>query len=151
MLPTVAVGATAMRAELKGVDPVSNVIGFAMVSVPISDVWSGTHATRVHRIKEREASLKEAEMRRKIVLGIDKDWDDLERSYQEALVADDAVVQADVNLAEETDRQRNGLSTFSDLLEAQALRQKAKDERIDARKAYWLARSAYLRSLGKDD
>jgi len=149
MLPTVAVGAAAMRMELKGVDPITNVIGFAMVSMPVSDLWSGTHNTRARRAKVREASLREVETRRKIALGIDKDWDELDRSWQASLVADEAVAQAEVNLVEESDRQRNGLSAFSDLLEAQALRQKTMDERIDARKGYALARSAYLRSVGQ--
>jgi len=146
LLPTVAVGAAAMRVELKGVDPTSNVIGFAMVSMPLSDLWSGTHNVRSHRVKVREASLREAEMRRKITLGVDKDWDDLDRAWQSSTVADEAVAQAEVNLAEKSDRYRNGLSTLSDLLEAQALRQQSLDGRTDARKDYWLAREAWLRS-----
>lgn len=151
MLPTVAVGAAAMRVELKGVDPSTNVIGFAMVSMPLSDLWAGTHNARARRVKVREASLREAETRRKIALGIDKDWDDLDRTWQSSLVADEAVAQAEVNLTEETDRQRAGLSTVSDLLEAQALRQQSLDRRVDARKDYWTGRSSYLRSIGHEE
>lgn len=151
MLPTVAVGAAAMRVELKGVDPSTNVIGFATVSVPLSDLWAGTHNVRSHRIKVREASLREAEMRRKIALGIDKDWDDLDRTWQASLVADEAVIQSEVNLNEESDRYRNGMSALSDLLEAQALRQQSLDRRVDARKDYWMGRSSYLRSVGQSE
>lgn len=151
MLPTVAVGATAMRAELKGLDPITNAMAFAVVNVPLSDAWSGLHSTRSHTLKVREASLREAETRRKIALGIDKDWDDLDRTWQSSLVADEAVAQAEVNSAEETDRHRNGMSTLSDLLEAQALRQQSLDSRLDARKDYWLAREAWLRSCAMED
>jgi outer membrane protein len=151
MLPSVVVGAAAMRADIEGIDPVTNVIGYAMVSVPVSDIWSGTHETRAHRLKVRVASLNEAETRRKMAMGIDKDWDDLVRAWQASLVAEDALTQAEVNLNEATDLRRNGLSPLSDLLEAQALRQKSIDQRIDARRTYGLARSSYLRSIAREE
>lgn len=149
-LPSVVVGAVAMRADIEGVDPVTNLVGYALVSVPVSDIWSGTHDTRARRLKVRVATLNEAETRRRIALGIDKDWDDLDRSWHASLVAEEAVAQAEVNLNEASDRHRNGLSELSDLLEAQALRQKTIDQRIDARRSYGLARSAYLRSIARD-
>lgn len=151
MLPSVVVGAAAMRADIEGVDPVTNVIGYAMVSVPVSEIWSGTHETRAHRLKVRVASLNEAETRRKMAMGIDKDWDDLVRAWQASLVAEDALTQAEVNLNEASDLRRNGLSPLSDLLEAQALRQKTIDQRIDARRTYGLARSSYLRSIAREE
>jgi len=151
MLPSVVVGAAAMRADIEGVDPVTNLVGYAMVSVPVSDLWSGTHDTRARRLKVRVATLNEAETRRKMAMGIDKDWDDLVRAWQASLVAEDAVAQAEVNLSEASDLRRNGLSPLSDLLEAQALRQKSVDQRIDARKSYGLARSSYLRSIAREE
>jgi outer membrane protein TolC len=146
-LPTVAVGAQAFRAELKGMsDPVKNVVVFGMVSVPISDVWGETYSTEAKKVKVREATLRESEMRRKIGLGVDKDWDDLVRSYQANLVAEDGVAQAEENLKVETGRYANGISSLSDLLDAQALRQQSLDKRVDSRKEYWMARNSYLRS-----
>jgi outer membrane protein len=151
-LPTVAVGAQAFRAEIKGLaDPVKNVVVFGMVSVPISDVWGETYSTAAKKVKVREAMLRESETRRKILLGLDKDWDGLVAAFQAGLVADDGVAQADENLKLETARQANGLSTLSDLLDAQALRQQAMDKRIDARKDYWMAKSAFLRSAGQTE
>jgi outer membrane protein len=148
-LPTIAVGAQAFRAELKGVDPVKNVIVFGMVSVPISDLWGETYSTAAKRVKVREATLRESETRRKMAMGLDKDWDDLVRGYQANLVAEDGVAQAEENLREEVDRRNNGISTLSDVLDAQALRQQALDKRIDSRKEYWLALCAYRRSAAR--
>lgn len=151
-LPTVAVGAQAFRADLKGMDdPVKNVLVFGMVSVPISDLWGETYSTAAKKVKVREAILRESETRRRLAMGVDKDWDDLARGYQENLVAEDGVTQADENLKVEADRYKNGLSSLSDLLDAQALRQQALDKRIDARKAYWMAKSAFLRSTGSSE
>ncbi|MBK9580052.1 MAG: hypothetical protein IPO40_23545 [Fibrobacteres bacterium] len=66
-------------------------------------------------------------------------------------MAEDALTQAEVNLNEASDLRRNGLSPLSDLLEAQALRQKSIDQRIDARRTYGLARSSYLRSIAREE
>ena len=148
MLPSVAVGAQAFRAKIDGVDAISNALVFGVVSVPVSDIWekglsSGARAAKVH-----QAKLQEANARRRISLGVDKDWDDLRRAFQSSLVADDAVAQAREALREESDRQANGLSTLSDLLDAQATLQQTLDRRTDARKDYWMARSAFLRSCG---
>ena len=146
MLPSVAVGAQAFRMELKGADAVTNAMVFGMISVPLSDIWKEGHATASHQAKLREAQMREQDTRRQIAMGIDKSWDDVVHAYRASLVAEDAVVQAEVNLTEENDRYRSGLATLSDLLEAQALRQEALAGRVDARKDYWMKRCEYLRS-----
>jgi outer membrane protein TolC len=150
MLPSVLVGVDASYLKVSEFDGSSSLTAFGVVSVPISDIWSGYHSTEGHRIKMRQAQLQEAETRRKIAMGVDKDWDDLLRAYQASLVAGDAVAQSDVNLAEENDRYRNGLATLSDLLEAQTLRQQAVEKRVEAWKDYWAKRCGYLRSVGRD-
>jgi len=133
MLPSVLVGLDVSRIKVSEFDASTSLTAFGLV-----------------RIKVREAQLQEAETRRKIALGADKDWDQLQSSYQASLVAEDAVAQADVNLAEESDRYRNGLATLSDLLEAQTLRQGALEGRVEAWKTYWKNRCDYLRSVGNN-
>ena len=66
-------------------------------------------------------------------------------------MSEEAVLQAEVNLAEETDRQANGLVAFSDLLEAQVLRQQSLDRRVDSYGDYWLRRSAFLRAIAREE
>jgi membrane fusion protein, multidrug efflux system len=56
-----------------------------------------------------------------------------------------------LNVNEVSDQQTSGLVPFSDLLEAQALRQQSSDRRIDACVDYWLKRYAFLRSVAADD
>lgn len=149
LLPAVVVGAQAFRVDIDGLDPVTNAMVYGMVSVPISDLWKGGQSVGSHRAKLREARVREADLRRRIGLGLDKARDDLERAERASRVADEEVEQAEVGLAEEDDRFRNGLSTVSDLLEAQALLQEARSGRLDAWKDYWTALRAYERATGK--
>ena len=90
-----------------------------------------------------------ADARRLVAIEIEKAWADLEAAYRAAQVAEAAIEQAEVNLREERDRYDNGFVTLSDLLEAEVLLHQAQDQRIEARRDDWLARSAYLRAVGE--
>lgn len=147
-LPSILVGADASYTKISGLEATTNLTAFGIVSVPISDIWTGIHNTETHRIKARQARLQESETRRKIDLGVAKDWDDLVRSYQVSQLAEETVTQAQENLREENDRRKSGLSLLSDLLDAQATLQQAQDRRTDSHKDYWLAYQAFLRSSG---
>jgi len=83
-------------------------------------------------------------------LEIDKTWSDLVVAWNASQVAQEAIAQADVNLKEESDRYSSGLVTFSDVLEAQVLRQQALDHQVDGHGDYWLKRSAYLRAVARE-
>lgn len=151
MLPSVAVGATAMRVDIEDMDPFTNVIVFGIATVPVTDAWAGAHAASSRRAKQHAAEIREIDARRMIALGVEKDWGDLQAAWQANVVAEDALAQADENLTVETDRHRVGVGSLSDLLEAQALRQKSLEERVAARRDYWLRRSAFLRATGDLD
>ncbi len=148
MLPSLVLGATAFRRQVGDADASKNAMLFGLLSVPVSDLWQKSYSVGSHRAALREAEVKEASVRRQIALGVDRDWDDLTRAWQSCQVAEEAVAQTGENLTEESDRYQNGLSTFSDLLDAQALRQNAQTDRLDSWRDYWKARGAYLRSVG---
>jgi outer membrane protein TolC len=84
-------------------------------------------------------------------LEIDKTWSDLVVAWNASQVSQEAITQADVNLKEESDHYNSGLVTFSDVLEAQVLRQQALDRQVDGRGDYWLKRSAYLRAIAQEE
>lgn len=149
MLPTVSVGAAAYRADIEGMPGSTNALVFGMLNVPLSDIWTASHELASQRAKESIAQKKLLDTEELLVLQIEKTWSDLVTAWQAAQVSERAVEQADVNLSEETDRHTSGLVSFSDLLEAQVLRQQALDRRIDLRSDYWLKRSAYLRSTAQ--
>ncbi len=151
MLPTVSVGAIGLRQDIRGMISQTNGLLMGMVNVPISGLWEGRHTTASQHRRVEIAENRLAETRELLDLQIESAWTDLTAAWRSNEVANEAVDQADVNLAEVSDRYRNGLVTFSDLLEAQVLRQKATDSRIDARADYWLKRAAYLRAVAAAD
>jgi multidrug efflux pump subunit AcrB/outer membrane protein TolC len=150
MLPILSVGGSVYRADIEGMPGATNALIFGMLSVPLSDVWTASHEAKSQRAKESIAQKKLADTQELLALQIEKAWSDLFTAWKGSAVADSAVEQADVNLKEETDRHASGLVSFSDLLEAQVLRQQTLDRRIDSRSDYWLKRSAYLRAIAQD-
>jgi multidrug efflux pump subunit AcrB/outer membrane protein TolC len=150
MLPSVAVGASAMHLQTNGIDAINNGCVFGTVSVPISGIWEGSYQRSAHAERIRGLEEKRSEVRELIALESQKYWDELWTAWQNSKVTGYAVGQSEVNVNEVSDRYNNGLAPFSDLLEAEALRQEALDHTIDNRAEYWSKRSAFLRAVGKD-
>jgi len=149
--PTVAIGGSVFRLDVHGIPRLTDGLVFGQVSVPISGLWEGRHhmasqSQRVSIARSRLASTREL-----LALGIAKNWTDLQVAWDAYLVTGKAIEQADTNVREVSDRHANGMVPFSDLLEAQVLKQQAEERRIDAVVEYWLMRSAYLRSIARVD
>jgi outer membrane protein len=150
MLPTLSVGAGVYRADIEGMPGTTNALVFGVLSAPLSDIWTASHELAGQRIRESIAQKKLVDTRELLGLEIEKTWSELAAAWQATQVSERAVEQSEVNLTEESDRHTNGLVSFSDLLEAQVLRQQALDRRIDLRGDYWLKRSAYLRAIAQE-
>ena len=151
MLPTVSVGALALHLKFSGLNTVNDLAVLGSVSIPVSARREIAHSVAAQRAKEQIAVSRLESSRRLIALDIQKRWDDLGIAWHAAQVADAAIEQAELNLREARDRYAAGLSTLSDLLEAEVLLHQAQDQRIDVRRDYWLARAAYLRAVGRDE
>jgi multidrug efflux pump subunit AcrB/outer membrane protein TolC len=149
-LPTLAVGASASRSDFSGVGAREEALVFATLTVPLTGLWRGAHESAAAREKQHAAELRLADGKRLVAEEASKSWDDLDAAWSAAQVADAGVQQAEVNLAEERDGYESGLETFSDLLEAQTLMHEATNRRIDARIAFTLKRSAYLRAIAAE-
>jgi outer membrane protein TolC/preprotein translocase subunit SecF len=151
MLPTIAVGASLFRLDVRGMPAANHALAFGMVSVPVSGIWEAAHAAASQQRRVDSARRRLSDTRELLALEIEKSWSDLQIAWQSVQVADRSVEQAEVNVREVSDRYSAGLVPFSDLLEAQVLRQQALDRRTDARVDFWLRRSAYLRSIGGEE
>jgi outer membrane protein TolC len=149
-LPTVSIGAQAFRYDLSGASARDEGIVFALLTVPLTDVWKGAHETAAAREKERAAQLRLDDTRRLVAEEASKAWDELDAAWSATQVADAGVEQASVNLTEKKDGYASGLEKSSDLLEAQTLAHQASDRRIDARIAFALKRAAYLRAIAAE-
>ena len=122
-----------------------------MVSVPISGIWEHAHTSASKRKQTEIAESERARVRELLRLEIEHARSELSTAWRASLASELAVEQADVNVREVSDQYANGLVTFSDVLEAEALRQEAASRRIDAQVDYWLKRSAYLRAVVAED
>jgi len=122
----------------------SNNIIFASLSIPISDWWSGFHEIKINKLNEEIAENSLKENSDLMLLQMKKAWQDLSDAYKQILLCDEAETQAKENLKINEDSYKSGLSTLSDLLEAQALLQQAKDNLVDAITNYKIKRLYYL-------
>ncbi len=130
----------------------TDVLAFASVQVPISARWEGHHEVAAGRARTQIARNRLAETRQPHRA---RDREAMGRARHG--VARGGPQRGGRGpgrgepACEERDRYEAGSHDLSDLLEAEVLVQKARDRRIEARREFWLARSAYLRAVGQDD
>ncbi len=136
-LPTLGIGASYSYDNFFDKNNLSGVV-FVTLSVPISNLWEGGH-------KEKKASLQlqntvEAlqDNRELLAIEIQKAHDDVIESWQQIKVSIKSITQAEENLRLNTNTYRAGTTTMSDILDAQAALQNAKNEYIQAYAAYQL-------------
>ncbi len=83
------------------------------------------------------------------MLQIQKTWNDLDEAYKQIGVAKEIIGQAEENLKINTDNYKAGIVNISDMLEAQAMLQQAKDQSIDAQTNYKVKLVTYLQVTGR--
>ena len=143
-LPQIGIGINSYYLKLDKNKFESNNIIFASLSIPISNWWSGFHEIKINKLNEEIAENSLKENSDLMLLQMKKAWQDLSDAYKQILLCDEAETQAKENLKINEDSYKSGLSTLSDLLEAQALLQQAKDNLVDAITNYKIKRLYYL-------
>ena len=143
-LPQIGIGINGYYLKLDKNKFESNNIIFASLSIPISNWWSGFHEIKINKLNEEIAENSLKENSDLMLLQMKKAWQDLSDAYKQILLCDEAETQAKENLKINEDSYKSGLSTLSDLLEAQALLQQAKDNLVDAITNYKIKRLYYL-------
>jgi outer membrane protein TolC len=122
---------------------------FATVSIPISDWWGGSHAIKRKKIETAKAQDQLNDNSELLIIRMQKAWNDVEESYQQLGIAERSVEQADENLRLNRDYYQAGISTMSDLLEAQLLQQQSYDKYTDAYADYQNKLLAYKQAIGE--
>lgn len=122
-------------------------IAFATVSVPLSGWWGGSYKLQKHRIGIDIAQNKLEETTELLRLQIEKAFFEMQESFKQIQVAQASVAQAEEHLNIVTDNYEAGVVSTSDLLEAQALSQQARDELVDAQSIYQIKKIRYLQSV----
>ncbi len=150
-LPQVAVGAMGYYNNnlIKDVDGTTNGIVYATVSIPITDWWGGSHAIKEQKIKEQIAENTLTDTKGLLKLQIEKAWLDLNENYNQIILLEETVKQAEENLKVMQTSYNSGVITLSDLLEAQALLTETNEKLIDTKTQYRTAISTYLKYTGR--
>ena len=127
----------------------NNAIGLVSLNIPITDWWAGSH-----KIKKQELEVLQAENALKentelLVLQLRQAANEVEEARYQIGVFQVSVEQAIENLRLSQDNYKAGITGISDLLEAQAMAQQAKDNLIDANCQYYSKLAKYRLMTGE--
>lgn len=146
-LPSIAIGAGYNYHNLLDNDHTFGML-FATMSIPISDWWGGSHAIKRKKIEHQNAQEQLADNAQLLQIRMQNAWNNVEESYQQLLLAQRSIEQAEENLRLNRNYYNAGTSKMSDLLEAQMLFQQACDKRTDAFADYQNKLLEYRQSVG---
>ena len=119
------------------------------VTVPISDWWGGSHAIKRSRLEAENARDEMRDLSQMLMLKMDNAWDDLTAAYRKMTVAHSSIEQSRENLRISRNYYDAGVSTITDLLDAQTLYRQACDNYTDAYGNFCLERARYLNATAQ--
>ena len=124
-------------------------IAFATLSIPISNWWGGSYKLQENDIKIKIAQNNLDEKSELLQVQIFKAYMELTESYKQIDIANTSLEQSVEYEQEVKNNFDAGISSTSDLLEARAQTQKAKDDQIDVKSQYRIKLANYLLVVGK--
>lgn len=148
-LPTVGVGVSYAYEDLLFDKSRNHFIMMATVSVPISDWWSGSHKVKRAKLEEQKAVRQQQDGNEKLQLKMQQSWNLLTESYKQIVLAESAVKESEENLRMQTNNYKTGVSSLSELLDAQSLFQKSRNRYTDACINYQMKVTQYLQDTGR--
>jgi multidrug efflux pump subunit AcrB/outer membrane protein TolC len=147
-LPQAGVGVSALYYDIPD-EGTANAMIFGTVSIPISDWWSAVHTLKERKYREEIAQNNRDNTIDLLKLQIQKTWNELEEAWQQIEVVEKTVEQAEENLKINRDNFSSGIINISEMLEAQAILQQAKDQLTNARSNYRIRVTNYLHITGR--
>ena len=148
-LPTVGIGASYAYEDLMFDKSRNHWIMMATVSVPISDWRGGSHKFKRSRLEEKKALCQQQDGSEKLQLKMQQSWNLLTESYKQIALAESAVRESEENLRMQTSHYKSGITSLSELLDAQGLYQKSRNRYSDACIDYMRKVSQYLQDTGR--
>lgn len=148
-LPTVGVGVSYAYEDLMFDKSRNHFIMMATVSVPISDWWGGSHKVKRTKLEEKKAILQQQDGNEKLQLKMQQSWNLLTESYKQITLAESAVRESQENLRMQRNNYNTGVSSLSELLDAQSLFQTSRNRYTDACIDYQIKVTQYLQNTGR--
>jgi len=147
-LPQVALGGVGFVNDAMN-STTSNAMAFISVSVPISDWWGGSHKLKEKQFKIEQANNKLNETTELLNLQIEQTKNELNEARFQIKISQASIDQSKENLKMIHDGYKAGVSSMSDLLEAQAICQDAQNQFNDAICMFKIKMANYLSATGR--
>lgn len=147
-LPSVAVGAGWFYHDVFDQD--HNFGGVMVtVTVPISGWWGGSHAIKRKNLELENARTEMSDLSRKLEIDMADKWDNVTAAHNKMRIAAESIRQSKENLRLNRAYYEAGMSTITDLLDAQTLYRQAQSDYISAYGVFRMSQSQYLDAIGR--
>ena len=122
---------------------------FLVVEIPLTGWWGGSHAIKKKNLEIQNARIQLEDGQQMLEIAMRDAWDNLTASYRKMQNAEEGIAQSKENLRLNENYYRVGVSTITDLLEAQTLYKNACDQYIAAYSDYRVRHAEYLKATGQ--
>ena len=129
--------------------PKPNAMVFAMLQVPITDWYKTSCKLKKHDIEAEMAQNQQRDLTEQMQLQTKQAWFELQQSWMRIELARTSLGEAEANLKMANDYYEAGITTLSEVLEAQTLLKQSRDELTDSRIDYRINLMKY-RMLNKE-
>ncbi|MDR3227621.1 MAG: TolC family protein [Prevotellaceae bacterium] len=146
-LPVVGVGASYVYHNFAEQTNTFGVV-FATVRIPISDWWGGTHAVKRAKLKTLQAENERQNAAELMIVEIQQVYNELVEAYEQIVLAKKSIESATENLRLNSNYYKAGISTITDVLDAQSLLQKSKTQYAETCCNYQIMLAKYKRVIG---
>ncbi|MDR3286169.1 MAG: TolC family protein, partial [Prevotellaceae bacterium] len=119
-LPMVGVGASYIYHNFAEQANTFGVV-FATVRIPISDWWGGTHAAKRAKLKTLQAENEQQNATELMIVEMQQVYNELAETYEQIILAKKSIESATENLRLNSNYYKAGISTITDVLDAQSL------------------------------
>lgn len=147
-LPTVGIGAGYLYYNVMDKD-VNDGLVFAQVSVPISDWWGGAHALKKAGLKQQQAENDWLQAREMLAVEIEKTWSEVQEAYAQIELMQRSVTSSTENLRQNRSFYDAGTAPLTDLLDAETLYTRSRNDLTSACAAYRTSLAKYMRVTGR--
>lgn len=145
-LPTVSISGGYMYQDFMGPSQ-NSLMGMVTVSIPIS--WKAPSTMKRQKINRENAVTQLNDGHDQLIIRMQTAQNSLWSAYQQALLAQKSIEEAAENLRLNENYYKAGISTMSDLLEAQTLHQQSRDRYTEAFSTYQIKKTEYLIVTGR--
>jgi len=155
-LPTVAVGVMGFQSQFGSLSPtmrkmlddkMTNGLGLASVSIPISAWFGGNHAIKRAKVKLQQSQNDYHDACEQLAIDTESSRLTVIEAFEQIGIARTSVEEAAENLRMATEQYRVGKTTLTDLLDAETLNRQSQDQLSSAIADYQIKLADYKRKL----